>query len=347
MNHNQNQNQKAKINYVEIFKSIWKWITIVFFYTKNTTINISYMINRNMNNYFNPPIIKPIYKSEPEFETVYKKELAFFKTEPIENANSNIEKDLYDYDKRKTIFSETANETEKRWRSRILIEHTYRGNVIMYFNPYLLSYHYYSDEQIIPYKILEQVATRYVVMFRCKDFFIDVEKRTGNKILDVLQREEDSLKSKKMKVNDITKCVNIQSDSKDVFASLKDYRSEVKEPKAESTSTKTESTKAEATKTEAPSTRFMKETKTKAKLVKRAEEPKFSNKFVRVGKMCEFNIAQKPVNKKIEAVNELMFGAKPVNKVVDFFDDLEIVEDEPISAYQMFKKQQQLNMNAT
>jgi hypothetical protein len=139
-----------------------------------------------------------------------------------------------------------------------------------------------------------------------------------------------------MKVNDITKCVNIQSDSKDVFAALKDYRSEVK---------------TDATKTDPNgSSRFMKETKTKAKLVKRAEEPKFSNKFVRIGKMCEFNITQKPTNKKIEAVNELMFGAKPVNKVVDFFDDLEIVdmpEDEPISAYQLFKKQQQLNMKAT
>ena len=57
-----------------------------------------------------------------------------------------------------------------------------------------------------------------------------------------------------------------------------------------------------------------------------------------------FNITQKPANKKIEAVNELMFGAKPVNKVIDFFDDLEIVEmpedEEPKSSYKMFKNQQ-------
>jgi hypothetical protein len=311
-------------------------------------LNYIYFIIQYVRTFNNKPPAKPV--EIPYVETQYdkscKKYAEFYGKESADE-NSNIDPVLYDFDKRKEIFVTPDNEMEKQWKSRILIENTPRGNVIMYFNPYLLSYHYYSDEQIIPYKILEQVATRYVVMFRCKDFFIDVEKRTGNKILDVLQREEDSLKSKKMKVNDITKCVNIQSDSKDVFASLKDYRSEVKEPKADAT--KTESTKAEATstKTEAPATRFMKETKTKAKLVKRAEEPKFSNKFVRVGKMCEFNIAQKPVNKKIEAVNELMFGAKPVNKVVDFFDDLEIVEDEPISAYQMFKKQQQLNMNAT
>jgi hypothetical protein len=314
-------------------------------------VNYIFFIIQYIKSFNAPPLKKPIEIPyvETQYDKTCKKYANFYNTETPDE-NSNIDPVLYDFEKRKEIFVSPDNEMEKQWKSRILIENTPRGNVMMYFNPYLLSYQYYSDEQIIPYKILEQVATRYVVMFRCKDFFIDVEKRPRNQILDVLQKEEDSLKSKKMKVNDITKCVNIQSDSKDVFAALKDYRSEV--TKAEPA--KAEATKAEATKesTKEPngSSRFTKETKTKAKLVKRAEEPKFSNKFVRVGKMCEFNITQKPVNKKIEAVNELMFGTKPVNKVVDFFDDLEIVdmpEDEPISAYQMFKKQQQLNMKAT
>ena len=299
-------------------------------------VNYIFFIIQYIRRFNAPPPTKPLILPyvETQYDKSCKKYLNFYNTETPDE-NSNIDPVLYDFDKRKEIFASVDNEMEKQWKSRILIENTPRGNVMMYFNPYLLSYHYYSDEQIIPYKILEQVATKYVVMFRCKDFFIDVEKRPRNQILDVLQKEEDSLKSKKMKVNDITKCVNIQSESKDVFAALKDYRSEVK---------------TDATKTDTTTTKFTKETKTKAKLVKRAEEPKFSNKFVRVGKMCEFNITQKATNKKIEAVNELMFGAKPVNKVVDFFDDLEIVdmpEDEPISAYQMFKKQQQLNMNAT
>jgi hypothetical protein len=261
---------------------------------------------------------------ETQYEKSCKKYAEFYGKESADE-NSNIDPVLYDFDKRKEIFASADNEMEKQWKSRILIENTPRGNVMIYFNPYLLSYHYYSDEQIIPYKILQQVATRYVVMFRCKDFFIDVEKRPGNKILEVLQKEEDSLKSKKMKVNDITKCVNIQSDSKDVFAALKDYRSEVKP------------TEATNVKTNGPN-------KMDPKPKKKVEEPKFSNKFVRVGKMCEFNITQKPVDKKIEAVNELMFGAKPVNKVVDFFDDLEIVEmpeDEPKSSYKMFKSMKQ------
>ena len=276
---------------------------------------------RSLYNPVAPPVEKP--HVETKYEKSCKKYADFYIKESADE-NSNIDPILYDFEQRKEIFADPTNDYEKQWKSRVLIENTPRGNVMMYFNPYLLSYHYYSDEQIIPYKILEQVATKYVVMYRCKDFFIDVENRPSNKILEVLQSEEDSMKTKKMKINDITKCVNLQSDSKDVFASLKDYRvpSESNEKGPES--------KEKGPKEKGPKEKGPKE-----------KGPKFSNKYVRVGKMCEFNITQKPADKKIEAVNELMFGAKPVNKVIDFFDDLEI-EDAPIqeeakSSYKMFK----------
>ena len=286
-----------------------------FYIIAQLILNYIYFIVQYIRTFNAPPPKKTV--EIPYVETQYdkscKKYAEFYGKESADE-NSNIDPILYDFLKRKEVFASGDNNFEKQWKSRILIENTPRGNVMMYFNPYLLSYHYYSDEQIIPYKILEQVATKYVVMYRCKDFFIDVEKRPGNKILEVLQKEEDSLKSKKMKVNDITKCVNIHSESKDVFAALKDYKSEATDPNGLKEPTK-----------------------------KKVEEPKFSNKFVRIGKMCEFNITQKPVDKKIKAVNELMFGEKPVNKVVDFFDDLEIVEmpeeEEVKSSYKLFKSQ--------
>jgi hypothetical protein len=304
-----------------------------FYIIAKLVFNYIFFIIQYLRSFNKKPPVKPV--EIPYVETKYdkacKKYSNFYNT-VTSDENSNIDPVLYNFDKRKEIFVSPDNEFEKQWKSRILIENTPRGNVMMYFNPYLLSYYYYSDEQIIPYKILEQVATKYVVMYRCKDFFIDPKKRPENKILEVLQKEEDALKSKKMKVNDITKCVNMQSETKDVFASLKDYRSEVKA---------TEKNTTEKNTTEKNTT----EKKAKAAEPKRkVEEPKFSNKFVRVGKMCEFNIIQKPADKKIEAVNELMFGAKPVNKVIDFFDDLEIVdmpeEEEPKSSYKMFKNQQ-------
>lgn len=257
---------------------------------------------------------------ETQFEKSSKK-YALFYDNKTEDECSNIDSALYDFVQRKEIFGQVDNAPEKIWKSRILLENSPRGNVLMYYNPYTFSFVYHSDEQIIPYIILEQIAKKYVVMYRCKDFFIDSVKRPENKILEVLQKEEDALKSKKMKVSDITKCVNIQSDSKDVFAALKDYRTP---------------TQANAGPTQA--------SKQNKRAVKE-EEVKFSNKFVRIGKMCEFNILQKPADKKIEAVNELMFGSKPVNKVVDFFADddddddfanLEIKEP-AISSYKLFK----------
>ena len=301
-----------------------------FYIIAQLILNYIYFIVQYIRTFNAPPPKKPatIPYVETQYDKSCKKYADFYNTVTADE-NSNIDPILYDFLKRKEVFASGDNDFEKQWKSRILIENTPRGNVMMYFNPYLLSYHYYSDEQIIPYKILEQVATKYVVMYRCKDFFIDVVKRPGNKILEVLQKEEDSLKSKKMKVNDITKCVNIQSESKDVFAALKDYRSEANAKPTDKASEPNNSKVTEAKPTKAKPTKV--------------EEPKFSNKFVRIGKMCEFNITQKPVDKKIEAVNELMFGAKPVNKVVDFFDDLEIVEmpkEEPKSSYKMFKSQQ-------
>lgn len=262
-------------------------------------------------------------KQETQFEKTSKRYAEFY-SKTTDDENSNIDAVLYEFDKRRELFEDPANFHEKQWKSRILHENTPRGNVMMYYNPYSLSFVYHSDEQIIPYNILEQVAKKYVVIYRCKDFYIDMVSRPDNKFLIILQKEEDSMKSKKMKVDDITKCVNAATaaGSKDVFASLKDYRSNAP-PTTLSTPSVPSSTMID-----------------KKKKADESTEVKFSNKFVRIGKMCEFNILQKPPNKEIEKVNELMFGKTTVNKVIDFFDDddcddLEI--DASMSSYKLFK----------
>jgi len=265
-----------------------------------------------------------VIKEETIFEKSSKRYAEFY-DKSTDDENSNIDPILYQFDERKQLFADPENAQEKIWKSRVLQENTSRGNVMIYYNPYTHTFVYYSDEQIIPYNILEQVAKKYVVMYRCKDFFIDMERRPSNKMLDVLQKEDDSLKSKKMKVNDITKStVSSSLSNNDVFASLKDYRS----------------TTAKSTPSVPSSTMITKKLAT-------TTSTKFANKFVRLGKMCEFNILQKPPNKKIEAVNELMFGKTTVNKVIDFFDDedcedLEIKEEEEVKtfSYKLFKQSQ-------
>jgi hypothetical protein len=269
-------------------------------------------------------------KQETQFEKTSKRYADFY-SKTTDDENSNIDAVLYEFDKRRELFEDPANSHEKQWKSRVLQENTPRGNVMMYYNPYSLSFVYHSDEQIIPYNILEQVAKKYVVIYRCKDFYIDMVARPDNKFLEILQKEEDSLKSKKMKVDDITKCVTTATNpvgSKDVFAALKDYRSTTSNAPPTTLSTPS-----------VPSSTMIDKKKKTGDPV----ENKFSNKFVRIGKMCEFNILQKPPNKEIETINELMFGKTTVNKVIDFFDDddcdnLEIKDsDASISSYKLFK----------
>jgi len=249
--------------------------------------------------------IKLTKKVQPlDYDQKYQKYIKYYKESPDTDANANIGADLYDYDARKTLFAEEKNDTERLWKTRILYEFTERGNVLFYYNPYKLSFEYYSDVQIIPYKILQYVAKKYVAMNRCRDFYIDMVERPQNKMIVVLRKEEDAMKSKKMKVNDITKLVDKSLTNTDnVFDSLKEHRTVAKGP-------------------------VSKETKGTVKPKEPKEKPlEFANKYVRLGKISEFNITQKPPKKSIAQTNEMLFSSKPINKMADFFDDLEIEEE--------------------
>ena len=260
--------------------------------------------------------IKLTKKVQPlDYDQKYQKYIKYYKEAADTDANANIGADLYEYDARKTLFAEEKNEPERLWKTRILYEITERGNVLFYYNPYKLSFEYYSDVQIIPYKILQYVAKKYVAMNRCRDFYIDMVERPQNKMIDILRKEEEAMKSKKMKVNDITKLVDKDLANKEnVFESLKEHRMA----------------------STAPSPPSGPKGPLKKPLKGQESEPKekpleFANKYVRLGKISEFNITQKPPKKSIAQKNEMMFSSKPINKITDFFDDLEIEEENPFA----------------
>ena len=261
--------------------------------------------------------IKLTKKVQPlDYDQKYQKYIKYYKEAADTDANANIGADLYDYDARKTLFAEEKNEPERLWKTRILYEFTERGNVLFYYNPYKLSFEYYSDVQIIPYKILQYVAKKYVAMNRCRDFYIDMVERPQNKMIDILRKEEEAMKSKKMKVNDITKLVDKDLANKEnVFESLKEHRIAM----ASSSGPKGPSSGPSKKPTQVP------ETEPKEKPLE------FANKYVRLGKISEFNITQKPPKKSIAQTNEMMFSSKPINKITDFFDDLEIEEENPFA----------------
>lgn len=65
------------------------------------------------------------------------------------------------------------NPWEASWRRRVLMEPTPRGNVYMHYDVYKQGFAYYCDQSVMPYEVLNAVAMKYVLTYRCRDFFVD------------------------------------------------------------------------------------------------------------------------------------------------------------------------------
>jgi hypothetical protein len=288
---------------MNIISQIFYWLYVIFFNLKQRL--------------FAKQQVKTVEKKQIsiDYAKKYEKYVNFYKS-PGEDANINIDEDLFDYEKRKLLFKNANNAQEKAWRSRILIENTDRGNILMYYDCYRMSFAYHSDAQVIPYNILYNIAIKYVVIYRCRNFFIDMDLNPSNPMHNLLKAEDDVLKTKKSSKSQI-------NNNSNVFAkpskSLK--QSSISNDK-----------------------------KTNNEPVKN----KYTNKFSRISKLCEYNIAQKPPCKKIAYVNALMFGDKPLVTMADFFDELDIKETStlflssqqetppPQNSYAAFKAMKQL-----
>jgi hypothetical protein len=88
------------------------------------------------------------------------------------NYNENIDPVIYDREKYDELVKNPENHLEKAWTTRILMEITARGNCIMRYNIYKHSFEYYAD-CYIPYALLNMLAMKYVLIYRCRDFFVD------------------------------------------------------------------------------------------------------------------------------------------------------------------------------
>ena len=62
----------------------------------------------------------------------------------------------------------------------VIREETPRGGVLMYYSHELESFIYYSKTKEIPYKYLETLARKYVIIYDCKKLYIDIRKEYEN-----------------------------------------------------------------------------------------------------------------------------------------------------------------------
>lgn len=133
--------------------------------------------------------------------------------------NSNIDAIVRDPKLLSDALKEEGNEYEKKWRSQILIENTPRGNVIMFYDLYKRAFSYYCDNSVIPYDIMNAVAMKYVMVFRCRDFFIDsqIVPKSATPI------EENHDKNEEIKTN-----VPFKNMDRKAFVKLKQYNTATK-----------------------------------------------------------------------------------------------------------------------
>jgi hypothetical protein len=93
--------------------------------------------------------------------------------EEYQNFSSNIDAVFYTRKELNKVLLVENNHLEKEWKTRIMIDSTPRGNLIMFYDVYKQGFAYYSDQNSMPYSVLNGAAMKYVVMFGCRDFYMD------------------------------------------------------------------------------------------------------------------------------------------------------------------------------
>jgi DNA polymerase III alpha subunit len=183
------------------------------------------------------------------------------------------------------MLKDPKNIVEQRWKTRILYESTPRGNIAMYYDVYKQGFSYYSDQNGIPYPILNAAAMKYVMMFYCKDFFMD--EKTMTQSLSIEDKNGDD-KDK----NHISPLIKIYET--DEIEEKEKERKEKEKKEQEKESQNEESTLKNK---DAPFAKLKnyKMTPNVNKNTKKEETNKvlFKNKFIYLGKMRNFSFLQK------------------------------------------------------
>jgi hypothetical protein len=184
-----------------------------------------------------------------------------------------------------------------------VIEKTPIGNVAMFYDNKINTFTYYSDNTI-PYRFLEVVARKYVLMVQCKQLYVDMEielekyeekqKREleEKKLIEQkrIEEEKKQLEEGKVGVNPV---------KKDVFAKFKSYNKEAGSGRVNN---------APPPKNSIP-TSTINNTNENALLKERA------NRYLCKGRFSNFNILKKVDRKKVDQKYALSFADfKKMNK---------------------------------
>jgi len=192
---------------------------------------------------------------------------------------------------------ELSKEKLDSLKNSILMETTPLGNVVMFYDNSRETFTFYSDSTI-PYRYLETIGRKYVVMNNCKRIYVDMEEEikeakeiVDRKIEAVIAAKEaaEAGQAESAKEAEMTPSVTTRSKT-NVFAKLKTYNTNnIKiDPKAESAAAK--NTNASASMNANTNTNTKNQTN---KVVKER-----ANRYSYEGKLINFNFLKK-VDRKV------------------------------------------------
>jgi hypothetical protein len=183
--------------------------------------------------------------------------------------NGNIDKIFY-LKKEYNELMKNPNNMEDEWKTRMLIEATPRGNILMYYDPYKMGFSYHSDIKGISYSLLNAIAMKYVTIYRCRDFYFDNTNEKFFSPLAKLHLEEEKKDKKKSDIN-----------NEEETKILKDALKNGPFVKLKKNTQQDDTNKDKTEKDDKP------------------KKPIYTNKFIHVGKMTNFNILKSlPISKK-------------------------------------------------
>ena len=218
--------------------------------------------------------IKTLHEISTEYIETNK--TRFLQTYASKHFNSNIDILFYSIKSfQAELLAKVPHPFEVEWKTRILFENSPRGNVIMHYDVYKQAFAYYSDNQSIPYSLLNAIAMKYVIVYRCRDFFMDNEitPETSHSPLIQLQKTEEKREKDEKKQDNPKKSISFANDAP--FAKLRSY------------------TKKQASTTNDTGTDTL-------------DKPEYvRNKFVCLGKMVNFSFLQKKSINKNKLIPEI------------------------------------------
>ena len=224
-------------------------------------------------------------------QTYYNSQISrFLKTYEISgNAtkyNANIDSSLYFREQYENILKNENNSIELQWKSRILFESTPRGNVVMHYDAFKQGFVYYADQHI-PYIVLNAVAMKYVILFRCRDFFMDEHVIPDNFPSMILHKQyEEDKKEKTNKIEKMNKMsesdihfIKKTSTNSGPFVKLKNYNSSIGKSTVLKDNNKNDFNNAK-------------------KIVSQTIAQKQQNRFIFLGKITNFRFLNTPPKNK-------------------------------------------------